>query len=247
MTNPEVSIIVTNYNYSRYLSQCIESCINQRTRISYEVIIVDDGSTDNSLEIVRKYLATNVHLLTLRNSGIEAASNSGIKRALGNFIIRVDADDYLMPDHLESVVPIMRPSDFSFAYSDYTVVDSAGTTLYEEKLPAFNTDEIFSRGDFLATGTVYRKAILEKFRYYDESFKNCGLENYCLILKLLKAGNSGLHVPLSLFAYRRHDLNVSLQKREAIIKYGAKIFQELDLGNYRTNAYHPYKLEIING
>jgi glycosyltransferase involved in cell wall biosynthesis len=221
--------------------------VNQGALVESELIIVDDGSTDGSREIARRYLCENVQLVAVRNSGIEAASNIGIKLARGDFVVRVDADDYLLPGYLEAILPKMKESYCSFSYSDYKIVDSDGEIVSEEKLPNFSREEIISRGDFLATGTMYRKAVIEKLKCYDESVKNCGLENYYLILKLLKSGHCGLHVPLSLFAYRRHDHNVSLQKREAIIMYGAKIFSEFGLGCYRTNAFHPYKLDITNG
>ena len=244
MTKPEISIIVTNYNYSQYLEQCIRSCVEQRTRIDYEVIIVDDGSTDCSVDLVKPYLSKPVRLIAIENSGIEIASNTGIASAEGDLIVRLDADDYLLPHYLEVMVPRMKDWDCAFLYSDYYVVDALGHTLYEEKLPPFDKVEIYGRGDFLATGTVYRKAVIEEFGLYDAAIKNCGLENYYLILKMLRASHIGLHVSEALFAYRRHSLNVSVTKRDAIVDHGRAMFQELGLGAFRTNEFHPYRLVI---
>jgi len=183
-------------------------------------------------------------LIETSSVGVEAAANTGIRNAKGESIVRVDADDYLMPGYLESMIRVMKASGRAFGYPDYFVVDGNDKVLYEEKLPPFSQEEITSRGDFLATGTLYRKAVIEKLKCYDEAIKNCGLENYCLILKLLKLGYSGQHVSQSLFAYRRHGLNVSIRKQEAIINYGRKVFETLGLGSYKANSFHPYKLEI---
>ena len=241
---PVISIVITNYNYSKYLGKCIESCISQNVDFDYEVIIVDDGSTDNSTSVAEPHLGETVRLINIQNSGIEVASNTGMRSAKSELIVRVDADDYLLTDYLSAVVENMKNSDVAFAYTDYLVVEGQDKTLYEDKLPAFDKDEINIRGDFLATGTVYRKQVLEKLGYYDVSVKNCGLENYYLILKMINAGYEGLHIPRNLFAYRRHDLNISTKKKDAIISYGRELFSRLGLGEYQTNEFHPYKLKV---
>ena len=225
--HPEVSIIITNYNYSKYIEKCIESCLKQNVTFDYEVIVVDDGSTDDSVNVITPYLNDQVRLIQIGNSGIEFASNTGMKNARAELIVRVDADDYLLPDYLNLVVPAMKDSGCSFVYPDYVIVDGEDNILHEMNLPPFDAEEISERGDFLATGTMYRKTPVENLNFYDTSVRNCGLENYCLILKLIKSGQVGMHLPYSLFAYRRHGLNVSVQKKDAIINYGRTIFSEI--------------------
>jgi len=212
--------------------------------LAYEVVVVDDGSTDGSLDVVRPFLDAGVRLVKRRNGGIEAASNVGIAMARADKIVRVDADDYLLPGYLEAIVPLLEDSGSTFAYPDYIVIDGNGDALYEEALPMFNPKEIRSRGDFLATGTMYLKEVVHAFGGYDESTPNCGLENYQLILRLLQAGYKGVHLPGALFAYRRHELNVSSQRKAAIIEYGHQIFSAMGLGPYQTNRFHPYKLQL---
>lgn len=244
MNQPAISIVVTNYNYSRYLAKCVASCIGQRGGVDYEVLIVDDGSTDDSVATVRPLVGGKVRLIERSNGGIEAASNAGIAQARAEFVVRVDADDYLLPDFLQTMVPQLSASAHAFAYSDYVIVDGADAVLYEEKLPNFSADEIRTRGDFLATGTVYRRSVVGEAGGYGESTRNCGLENYELILKLLRMGCTGLHVASPLFAYRRHGMNVSARRKESIISYGRQLFDAMGLGPYRTNAFHPYRLEL---
>lgn len=244
MTRPATSIIVTSYNYSRYLERCLTSCVEQTTREPFEVLIVDDGSTDQSQDIARRFVGPMVRLLERPNGGIEKASNAGIAAAAADLIVRVDADDYLLPAYLETMLSRMPSAGTAFLYPDYVVVDEHDSVMYEEQLPPFDEAEIKTRGDFLATGTLYQREAIRQVGGYEEATRNSGLENYELILKLLRAGHTGRHVPQPLFAYRRHGLNVSAQRRDAIVGYGRALFHSLSLGPYTTNAFHPYKLVL---
>jgi len=91
----KTSIIITNFNYARYLGRCIRSCINQSMpHEDYEVIVVDDGSTDHSKKAIESF-ADRVKPVFIEHSGVAYASNIGIREALGMFIVRIDADDYI--------------------------------------------------------------------------------------------------------------------------------------------------------
>ena len=111
-------------------------------------------------------------------------------------------------------------------------------------LPSFSAEEIRRRGDFLATGTLYKIDSIRKMGFYDSTLKNSGLENYEMILKLLKEGMRGFHIPMNLFNYRRHQKNISNLNTKRIIKNGHKLFSKLELGEYNTNEYHPYSLRL---
>ena len=241
---PLISIIITNYNYSKYLGTSIHSCLDQKTDLPYEIVLVDDGSTDNSLEIAASFHDSRLNIISRQNGGIEAASNEGINKAKGKYIVRVDADDYLLPDYLENIISPLADSSIHFVYSNYQVVDEKGDIQFYERLPVFSKDEIISRGDFLATGTVYVRSVVMEQGGYSEKVANCGLENYELILNLIQAGYTGMLVPMNLFSYRIHGNNISSKRRAAIIDYGEKLFNSFSLGSYTTNRFHPYKLNL---
>ena len=97
MINPDVSIIITNYNYGKYLPRCLRSCLSQKN-VNCEVIVVDDCSTDMSTEAVKPFLDDIKFIQTPSNVGVAAASNIGMRAAKGQFVIRVDADDYVNAD-----------------------------------------------------------------------------------------------------------------------------------------------------
>lgn len=99
---PLISIIVPVYNTGEYLSRCLDSILNQ-TYKNIEVIIIDDGSTDDSLKIIREYAKRNsaIKYFTQNNSGQATARNKGIKYADGEYIMFVDSDDYVSNDFCE--------------------------------------------------------------------------------------------------------------------------------------------------
>jgi len=236
---PKASIIITNYNYGKFLRRCLESCFNQNYKDDFEVILVDDGSIDDSLKIASIFVQKGLRIIKQKNGGVESASNNGFELANGKYIVRVDADDYLHPDYLKVVLSIFTPK-ISFVYPDYFIVNESDHLCGEMNLPEFDVIEILSRGDFLATGTIYRKSEIEGLGYYSTIKKNCGLENYELIIKILNNGNYGVHVKDNLFYYRRHSQNLSETKQSAIINYGNELFKELGLSEYSVNKYHPY-------
>ena len=236
---PHVSIIITNYNYAKFICKCIESCLGQNYDFDFEVIFVDDGSTDDSLQIANLYKEKGLRIISQKNRGVESASNNGFETPRGKYVVRVDADDYLHSDYLKQMLSVFTP-DISFVYSDYYIVDDGDELIDEMNLPDFDTSEILSRGDFLATGTTYRKNDIERLGYYTTKIRNCGLENYELILKILQNGNCGAHVKDRLFYYRQHGGNISTTKRDAIIAYGKDMFKRLGNTEYSINQYHPY-------
>jgi glycosyltransferase involved in cell wall biosynthesis len=236
----DISIVITTYNYSLYIEECINSCLSQRqSSLKYEVIVVDDGSTDNTQFILRHIENKLLRKFRIGNSGIEKAANFGFRKARGRYIVRVDADDKLLPDFLYCMGKYLKDG-LDFYYSDYEVIDSDSQFISRMNLPEFNPIEIRQRGDFLATGTIYPAKILKTFSYYSEDVKNSGLENYEFILRLVLANKIGKRVPHTLFCYRRHVLNISTSKKGEIMKNGESLFQQLGLGSYRSNQYHPY-------
>ena len=97
----DISIIVTSYNYGSYIERCIRSCLDQNyPSDKFEVIVVDDKSTDQTLEIIEKFKANpNFRIIeTPKNVGVAGASNVGVREAWGRYVIRVDADDFINSD-----------------------------------------------------------------------------------------------------------------------------------------------------
>ena len=240
----DISIVVTAYNYARYIDECLDSCLGQQgTTLDYEVIVVDDGSTDDTPALLACRSDPRLIVLRIENSGIEMASNQGFAVARGRYIVRVDADDALAPDYVARMAPMLE-QDFGFCYTDYTIIDGDSVSQEVVRLPDFDAAEVMTRGDFLATGTLYPAGLLRILGGYATQTRNSGLENYELIIKLMATGAMGVHVAAPLFQYRRHRVNMSATRTESIIAYGRAMFERNGLGAFRTNQYHPYKLVL---
>ena len=239
----KVTILITSFNYEKYIEKCILSCLNQKNFSEYEVLVVDDGSTDGTRSILEKY-SGRIRCFTNPNRGIEHASNFGVKHSRSEYFVRVDADDMLRADYLEKVYTKIVGSDFAFVYSSYYLINGEDEVVATKSLPGFDAQEIRCRGDFLATGTMYDKRMLTKMNLYNEATKNCGLENYELILSLLKNNYKGYCLPEPLFYYRQHGSNISMSKREFIVGYGKGLARKFGLPGYQSNENHPWGLRL---
>lgn len=103
----DLSIIIPVYNAAPLLNRCLDSIFNQTTQYTYEVILVDDGSTDNSIEIIKSRKEKNINLYQQKNSGPSVARNKGIELAKGEFITFLDADDYWNNGYIEQTVSFL--------------------------------------------------------------------------------------------------------------------------------------------
>src|SRR6476646_875006 len=108
MSLPLVSIIIPTYNYGHYITEAISSIRDQNYPTSnIEIIVVDDGSTDNTREVLRKYIERGIiHYYYQPNKGKANATNYAIQKASGKYIFNLDADDYYFPDKISSTVRI---------------------------------------------------------------------------------------------------------------------------------------------
>lgn len=103
--NPEISVVIPLYNKEEYITECLESVICQSKK-GFEVIVIDDGSTDNSLIRVRNFADSRIRILTQKNSGPGIARNLGIENATAKYIAFLDADDIWSPNHLDEIMAI---------------------------------------------------------------------------------------------------------------------------------------------
>lgn len=101
----DLQIIIPCYNVEKYVEECLDSVLNQKTRYSFLVVVVDDGSTDSTGEILRKYEnVANVKIITQENGGFSAARNAGLKNIESRYIMFVDSDDYILPGCIENLM-----------------------------------------------------------------------------------------------------------------------------------------------
>lgn len=193
----DTSIIITNFNNAKYLGRCIRSCLKQSMDHSrYEIIVVDDCSTDNSRAVLDSFKGIEVVYLK-KNGGVALASNVGIQRAMGAYVIRVDSDDYVSENTFLFLTEILlNNKDIGFVYSDHLRVDKNENIL--EKVNLFDPASIYRHG----AGIMFRKSHLEALGLYNKDLRNA--EDFDLLLRYFK-NFDGYHLKLPLYRYRIHE------------------------------------------
>ena len=161
-----VSIVITSYNYGKYLARCVESCLAQDMPDgSFEVIVVDDCSTDETPSVLKSFdgIANFCHTRNERNLGVAGTANTGIRIARGQFVTRVDADDYVSPGFAGNLSTQLaaKPNAFGVA-CDYYHVDEEGNRL------RYNS----ARTKPISCGIMYRKAELEDVGMYSADWRH---------------------------------------------------------------------------
>ncbi|MEL6495601.1 MAG: glycosyltransferase [Cyanobacteria bacterium J06623_7] len=211
MNQPLVSIIINNYNYDRFLAEAIDSALNQ-TYQNIEVIVVDDGSTDNSRQIIAQYDTRIVPILQ-PNGKQAAAFNSGFARSQGEIIIFLDSDDYLFPKAVAEIVTVWH-SDLAKVHYRLSVVDGAGESLgYSSPQGSVPLSEgkvwqtLLSRGGYISTPTsgnaISRKALADLFPIPDRY--KLTADDYLSFQVPFYGEIAAIETPLGV--YRVHDSN----------------------------------------
>ena len=202
-----VTVYITNFNYGKFIKQAIESVLKQ-TEQSFELIIIDDGSTDNSKEIIEKYKdLKNIRIVYQKNKGLNVTNNIALRAARGKYIVRLDADDYFSPNALELLLEKLESdSMLGMVFPDYFLVDTQGEVLERQKRHDFDNEvKLFDQAAHGAC-TMIRVQFLREIGGYDESF-SCqdGYELWVKFTSKFKVSN--INEPL--FYYRKHGKNLT--------------------------------------
>ena len=205
-----VSIVITNYNYAHYLSQAIQSCINQ-TYPFIEIIVVDDGSTDNSLAIINSF--QEVKLIQTNRVKLSAARNIGAKASTGDFIVFLDADDYLLLNAIEKQIYFFTYSpQAAFVMGNHLRIDEQNEPLWvrpAKELIGYAYGFLLE-GNFIGmeAAVMYRKEIFDYFSF-DINLQSC--EDYDLNLRIARYFPCVAHKE-EVAVYRIHNGSMSANK-----------------------------------
>ena len=227
----KASIIITNYNYSKYIARCLRSCFSQSlNKKNYEIIFVDDNSTDNSLEVASQFLhEKNFRIIkNKKNLGVSGSANQGIIVSKAEYIVRVDSDDYVSNEFLRFLIFYLDDNKSAFCVScDYSYIDND-----EKNYKRLKYDE-----KPISCGVMYRKDKLIELGMYNEEYRHREEEELRARLgPLYKIHNLGI----SLYRYRIHGSNKTTQLDNMKL-YKEKIFSNLHIDNQKEG-----KLDLLD-
>ncbi len=175
LTQPLVSVVIATYNMGQYLPQAVDSIL-QQTWKNLEVIVVDDGSTDNTPDVMQNYSNdSRVNYIRNKNQGQPKAKNCGIKNTKGNFIAFCDADDFWEPNKLEIQIPLFADPKVGVVYSEVSFIDEHNNSFTKEHHEIRHSGKITNQmliENFVPFGTsVIRRKCIEKNGIFDEEFR----------------------------------------------------------------------------
>ena len=194
----KISVIVPVYNQEKFLGRCIRSLLSQQyNKNNYEIIIVNDGSTDNTQKVINKY-ANQLEILNNEdNLGLPQSLNIGINYASGSFIVRVDSDDYVNNKFLLYLSDfLIENSEYDAVASDYLLVNDTEAVLKRENCEV----------NPIACGIMFRLEQLIDIGLYNEEFHFREEEE----LRIRFEKKYSIHrIPLPLYRYRKHENNMT--------------------------------------
>lgn len=207
-----VSVIIPNYNAKEYIKQCIESVLLQDYK-DFEIIIVDDGSTDNSWEIIGEMAAGDERIRPHRQANLNAsiARNRGIEIAKGKYLLFLDSDDVLFPNALSKLVTAIEDSESDIAIGNYKQIDRCGRTIRDCNVTK-GRDKILNMMD-IVNGTpnpsnkLYKKQIIDQYMI---RFGNVRIgQDLNFYLKYLAVCKTGTFVQENIYGWRELEGSIS--------------------------------------
>jgi len=188
---PRVSVVTSVYNGEEYLEECIDSILNQ-TFQDFEYIILNNGSTDRTAEILNSYTDSRIHIINQENLGISRSLNKGINLSKSALIARLDADDYALPQRLEKQIAFMgKYPDVILCGS--RILELIGEKLSEQRIAFVESDQAIKKSmslfnPFAHSAVIFRKNIFFKAGGYNCQLKYC--QDYDLWLRMLSFGEA---------------------------------------------------------
>jgi len=230
LQQPKISVVMSVYNGEKYLREAIDSILNQ-TFGDFEFIIVDDGSTDKTAEIIDEYAKKDLRVKIIKNKnniGLTKSLNKAIQETKGEYIARMDADDISSPERFdEQLTFIENHPEIGAVGCWYYLIDKNNKLIKKVRPPVkfYKIKKaILNSTPIIHPAAMIRKISLEKINYYDESFKYA--QDRDLLFRILNFYQLGV-VPKYLLKYRYTKQSISLQREIEQKKYCLKAIRKV--------------------
>lgn len=230
MNKPLITVYITNFNYGKYIETAIASVLDQTLK-DFELIIIDDGSTDNSIELLKKYDdQEKIKIIYQQNKGLTISNNIALRLSRGKYIIRLDADDYFDKNALSILSSVMEQNEkVGMVFADWYIIDESGEITGIERRHDFSSEVSLYDQPAHGACTMFRTQALKEAGGYDENLsRQDGYELWFRYINQYEIQN--LNIPL--FYYRQHGNNLT-KNEEKLLEVRSKIFRKhgKNLGN----------------
>lgn len=263
--NPRISVIVPVYNVQNYLERCIESVLNQTFK-NFELILVNDGSTDNSLNICKRYKKDNrIKIISQKNKGLSAARNKGLELAQGEYVSFIDSDDFVEKDYLKLLFENINKYSTDIAMCEYFLTNEKGKKYSIVRFNEPKTILVLSgretlkysyekngTSNIVAWNKIYKKTMFNNIKYKEGSY----FEDDQIAGQLFYTAKrvSFVHQPLYNYVQRSNSIihsswNLKKYKDQQSIFYDKiKFFKGKDLELYKLSIqqYKHWIIELNN-
>lgn len=233
---PLVSVIITNYNYARYIGEAIESVLAQ-TYKKIEILIIDDGSQDDSDKVISEYSQkySNITYIRQKNMGVVSSRNKGIEKAKGDYIVFLDGDDKFPPDYVQETLAVAMNEHIDVVYTDFERFgeDDTKSNFYE-----YDEKKLRSKNYIHASSLIKRNAIGDT--RFDKNLSGLSHEDWDFILALSYKGLTFKKTNATWLLYRAHNQSRSTTTSEYALRAVKSYFYILD--KYRNK--YPGTIEI---
>lgn len=236
MESPLISIVMPVYNSETFVHKAIDSVLNQ-TYENWELIVVDDGSQDQSVEAIMSYVNQDNRIQLLKNeknSGIAITRNNAINSSRGKYIAFLDSDDMWYPEKLEYQTAIMESKHLDFSCTSYDIVDEQGKIIDDRLVKeGVKTYSDLLKTNFIGCLTVMiKRELLVKY-----PMPNVKHEDYASWLNILKNHYSVFAIPKKLSIYTKREASVSANKFNTINWIWTIYRNELGLSKFTSLFY----------
>ncbi len=229
--NPLVSIIIPTYNHAKYLDRALKSVIDQ-TYKNWEIIVVDNFSSDNTEEVILKYKDGNIKYVKVKNNGVIAKSrNIGISYATGDWIAFLDSDDWWEKNKLEECINCLSKNiNIDLIYHDLKLINKKNKTLFKKRIKSFGLAKpviknLMLKGNIICNSSVIvRKKIINEIGGINESEDIIAAEDFNTWLRVAEISDNFVYLPLKLGFYFEHSMGVSQRDMSAPTRIATKDF-----------------------
>lgn len=238
MNNIKVSVVMPVYNTSKYLRECMDSVIGQTLK-EIEIICVNDGSTDNSLDILMEYAEqdSRIKIITKENSGYGHTINVGFDAAIGEYIGIVESDDYVQKDMMEKLYNVAKSKEVDFVKSNYYAFWGNGEKRTKEKVKLMGGEEIYdkllskeqikslSKGSIANCTGIYNRNFINEYMIKHNETPGASYQDVGFFFQVIMYASSGYILKDGFYMYRQDNENSSINNK-------AKVFCIYDEFNY---------------